>query len=331
MELPLVSIIVPAYNAEKYLKRALESIFLQTYKNIEIIVVDDGSADRTGEIARFFAEKGARYIRQENKGVAAARNTGIRTANGEYIAFLDADDMYAPEKIAKEVKFLKDHPEFDLVYCNTKHFFEEKPDVFYKLKRPFYSGEVFEKLLRGSFGQSNTVLIPKRIFEKVGFFDESSRHSEEWDMFLRIARAGYRVGFLGEDLVIMQMSNTSLSRFENQWEMKLHILQVFERLFASMPHEERIRYGSERILARSRFQLAIAYLAAGRKGECVHILSGLWRTPALSKSILYCPVLIFVLFVPAVILRGIVTKLWAIKQRRLFYGVLPPKPKSFSA
>src|SRR3990167_7556109 len=101
-----VSIIIPAYNAGKYIKGVLENLFLQTYRNIEIIVVDDGSTDNTEQIVKAYQNRGVRYIYQQNKGVAGARNAGIKEAKGELIAFLDADDFYLPEKIEKEVGFL---------------------------------------------------------------------------------------------------------------------------------------------------------------------------------------------------------------------------------
>ena len=99
---PLVTVIITAYNTEKYVKQAIESVIGQTYQHLEIIVVDDGSTDQTGTIAQSFGDK-ILYVRQENKGESGARNTGVMRATGEYISFLDADDYYVPEKIEKEV------------------------------------------------------------------------------------------------------------------------------------------------------------------------------------------------------------------------------------
>src|SRR6187549_3720033 len=108
-ERPLVSIIVPVYNGERYLRAALESIFAQTYRPLEVIVVDDGSVDDSGVIAQSFPE--VRYIRQENQGVAAARNHGIETARGEFYAFLDQDDLWTPEKLTVQISYLLNDPD----------------------------------------------------------------------------------------------------------------------------------------------------------------------------------------------------------------------------
>src|SRR5688500_924354 len=106
---PLVSVIIPVYNGARFLRAALESVFAQTYRPIEVIVVDDGSADDSGVIAQSFPE--VRYIRQENQGVAAARNNAIEAARGEFFAFLDQDDLWTPEKLRLQIEHLLDHPE----------------------------------------------------------------------------------------------------------------------------------------------------------------------------------------------------------------------------
>ena len=109
---PLVSIIIPAYNVEKYVQEAIDSALSQIYKDIEIIVVDDGSTDNTKKVLNPYIKKGQiHYIYQENKGLSSARNTGIRAAKGGYIAFLDSDDLFLPEKMQRQVDFLEKHQE----------------------------------------------------------------------------------------------------------------------------------------------------------------------------------------------------------------------------
>jgi len=113
-----VSTIIPAYNCERYIKETIESVLSQTYKDIELIIIDDGSTDRTGEIVRSFESK-VEYIRQsKNTGPSAARNRGIEKAKGEYIAFLDGDDVWMPTKIEEQIKLLESNKDIALVYSN---------------------------------------------------------------------------------------------------------------------------------------------------------------------------------------------------------------------
>src|SRR3989304_6831314 len=119
----LVSIIIPTYNCQKYIRQAIESALAQTYKNIEIIVVDDGSSDNTREeIDDLISEKKISYIYQANKGLPGARNTGIKQSKGEYLVFLDSDDIILPEKIMSQVGFMKEHPQVCLVYSRYQYF-----------------------------------------------------------------------------------------------------------------------------------------------------------------------------------------------------------------
>ncbi len=123
MQGPLVSVIVPVYNGERYLTKTIQSVLTQDYQPIEIIVVDDGSTDRTAEIVR--AQPNIHYIYQNNRGVSAARNTGIAAAQGEFLAFLDADDMWVPQKLSVQVSYLTQHPDVGFVYAYRRMIIEE--------------------------------------------------------------------------------------------------------------------------------------------------------------------------------------------------------------
>src|SRR5574341_1935425 len=113
-----VSAIIPVYNGEKYIEDAIRSVLTQTFSDLELIIVDDGSTDKTGEICKgFLSDSRVKYIYQENQGVSSARNTGIKRSNGEYVAFLDADDYWLPDKTEEQIKFLKIHKEFGMVHC----------------------------------------------------------------------------------------------------------------------------------------------------------------------------------------------------------------------
>lgn len=312
-----VSVIIPCYNAQEYIAQAIKSVLMQTYKNIEIIIVNDGSVDKSEKIIKSFQDRRIKYIKQKNSGVAITRNTGIKNATGKYIAFLDADDLYEKDKIEQELFFLKKHPGFDLVYCDMAHFYDGCPKKLFSHQGPRPQGEVFQDLLHQFFCQLNTVLIPKTIFDQVGAFDEKSRHSEEWDLYLRIARAGFRFGFLNKRLVKIRISKNSLSRFDNQWQMKKNNLAVFERLFSSMDEEERQRHSSDKIISKLKLKLAAAYLLVGKKKQSLEVLKSITLKNPLMKFLNTFFVIIIYL-IPVWCLKKFFNWVWKIKHKKLF-------------
>src|SRR6266568_3256879 len=174
---PLVSIIIPSYNAAPYIKEAVDSTLKQTYKKIEVIVIDDGSTDETKTVLGPYIKKGKIiYEWQENQGLASARNTGIKKSKGEYIALLDADDIFLPEKIARQAAYLSEHQECDICYCNLYHFWDESPDRLLKLNYSYFSeGEVLPNLVKKDFIAPLTMMIRRSVFERFGLFDPNFR------------------------------------------------------------------------------------------------------------------------------------------------------------
>lgn len=181
-----VSVIIPTYNRAKYIRRALESVLAQTYQDYEIIVVDDGSMDNTREILAEFEGK-IKYIVQKNQGSAAARNRGIQESKGEYIAFLDSDDIWIPEKLAEQVKILDTHEKIGIVYSRMP-IINEKGERL-GTKPAGVSGKNFKELLEvwGDLPTS-TVMTRKVCFDKAGMFDTALMTMQDIDMWLRIAR-----------------------------------------------------------------------------------------------------------------------------------------------
>jgi glycosyltransferase involved in cell wall biosynthesis len=184
-----VSIIIPAYNAEKTIARAVDSVLAQTYSPVEVIVVDDGSTDGTRGICESYGDK-ITYIHQTNKGVSAARNKGIQTASGEYIGFLDADDWYLPVKLEKMMPLFKKYPGTDLASCA---FWIEKKE---KTVRSPVAGKIsnHESLLslfsemakRNIIINTNTVIIQRSVFREVGYFNETFHFGEDLEFWARI-------------------------------------------------------------------------------------------------------------------------------------------------
>ena len=188
---PLVSIIIPNYNHARYLGDAVHSVLNQDYQNFEIIVVDDGSTDNSREVARQFGEK-IHYIYQENAGLSAARNTGIRVAKGSLIGVLDADDMYEPTFISTLVAVLESNPNADGVYCGYQ-FVDQENNLLPQIEnRPVPSNELYDALLDGNFFVPESVFLYRYVYDDVGLFDEALRACEDWDVWLRMTKK-YRI------------------------------------------------------------------------------------------------------------------------------------------
>jgi glycosyltransferase involved in cell wall biosynthesis len=197
MNRPLVSVIIPAYNADKFIKDALESVFAQDYEPLEIIVVDDGSTDSTAEIIKGFQHGGRTllYFYQENAGPSRARNLGIRAARGEFITFLDADDLWTPMKLQKQVDFMESNGEADLVFGDMQVFDSGGCTVdsaFSKHGHPpcDEQGKVvhaFHHLLQRNFVSTATVLLRKKCLNETGYFDEKLWYAEDYDLWLRFS------------------------------------------------------------------------------------------------------------------------------------------------
>ena len=212
IQMPKVSIIIPSYNSAQYIVETLQSVFAQTYKNYEIIVVDDGSIDNTKEVLRPYMGK-ITYIYKENGGPASARNVGIKHAQGEYIAFLDSDDTWLPEKLEKQVDYLKKHPEIGLVFTDCVRFDEKGLEEQRSKKYPlFKENYTMTDLFWGNFIPTLTVMTKREYLKEVGYFDENPKiqGSEDYDLWIRIAQefkicyisqalAKYRVSFKGHN------------------------------------------------------------------------------------------------------------------------------------
>jgi glycosyltransferase involved in cell wall biosynthesis len=186
---PAVTVIIPTFNRAAIVGRAIRSVLAQTFEDWELIVVDDGSTDGTEQAVKSFSDDRIKYVRHErNRGGAAARNTGIRCARGEYVAFLDSDDEWPPEKLEKELEvFRKSDPSVGFVYTGAITL-DESGKVL-KKHVPTRSGWVYEPLLaRNRIGSCSRVLIKKQAVEQVAGFDETLVSHQDWDLWLRLAK-----------------------------------------------------------------------------------------------------------------------------------------------
>ncbi len=186
-----VSVIIPAHNYGCYINEAIRSVLDQTFKDFELIMVDDGSTDNTQEVVNSFKDHRVKYIYQENRGVSAARNSGISAASGEYLAFLDADDIWLPQKLELQMRVMESAPLAGLVYSDIFYFDSATgvltESLFQTLNGPPPRGSVLERHVDEFFAHPSTWLVRRSVFNRVGLFDETQISAEDEDMLFRIA------------------------------------------------------------------------------------------------------------------------------------------------
>ena len=222
-----MSVIIPAYNCAGILSDTIDSVLKQTYGNIEIIVVDDGSTDGTGKVAEGYLESGkVRCYQQENGGPGAARNRGIQAARGEFLAFLDADDYLMDDSIEKRMALLAEVGDLELVYSNyitswsngevTTRFNRTYHEKYRSLCRAYVHGEVFEgspsEIFEIPFDfWTGTVLIARDLMERVGPFRTDISIGEDRDMWIRMSMIAGRIGYIGSPVACYNRSRSGLT------------------------------------------------------------------------------------------------------------------------
>lgn len=206
---PRVSIVIPTHNRSGIVRRAIDSVLAQTFTDLEILVVDDGSTDDTRAALAGYPER-VRYIHQENGGPASARNHGMRLARGQYIGFLDSDDAFLPRNVEAHLQVFDRHPEAGLVYCGIEILDKTGAHVKDVRPNPEDRGQVLERLIRYNFITSSTVLLRREAMEAAGTMDTTLWFAEDWYYWLRVA-SRYPVEFADEILVRYQRSAVSLS------------------------------------------------------------------------------------------------------------------------
>lgn len=203
-----VSVIIPAYNAERTLRETLESVLDQTYGDLEIIVVDDGSTDGTEASVKDYAEqRRIQYIKRENGGIAAGRNTGLRASTGKFVSLLDHDDLWDRNKIERQVKFIENSGA-DFIFCYVRRLGLDGKIHDFPVEK--IQADPLEDLLKHNMIYSSTTLFRRSVLEDVGFLDEDFRYNEDWDWYLRVASRA-RMVCMPETLVTRRDQPTSFS------------------------------------------------------------------------------------------------------------------------
>lgn len=208
---PTVSVIIPTYNRAHVLGRSIQSVLNQTYQDFELIVVDDGSSDNTEEVVRNFNDIRIKYIRHDkNRGLSAARNTGIKAARGQYIALNDDDDEWLPHHLEKSVSaFRKASPQIGVVYSGYLNREGGRETYVSAPKTARIETNVHASLLRGNFVGVGTAVMRRECFAKAGLFDECCPSAEDWEFWLRVAKY-YHFKYIDEPTVIKNETPGSL-------------------------------------------------------------------------------------------------------------------------
>ncbi len=272
---PLVSVIIPNYNYARYVGEAVESALAQTYPNIEIIVVDDGSTDASLESLSQFSDR-IKIVAQPNQGVCVARNQGVAGSNGVFVAFLDADDVWYPTKIEKQISRFDSEKGLGMVHVGVREV--NSSGVVLKERLEGMEGYVAEHLILfegegGVLGGGSGLMVPRKIFDEVNGFDTKMSTSADWEFFYRVA-AKNKVGFVPEILLDYRMHDSNMHSNVERFESEM--LYAFDKIRRNggMKRKRRCYGNLHKILAGSYFRAA-KYKQFGR-----HAMHSLLNKPS---------------------------------------------------
>lgn len=274
-----VSVIIPAYCVEKYIAATIQSVLNQTYQDFEILIIDDGSTDRTVEICRQFQDSRIQVISQLNRGPAGARNQGIRQSKGEYLAFLDGDDLWAPEKLEKQVAHLENSPSLGISICRSA-FIDEQGELLGIYQIPKLSGITpYHVLCRNPIGNGSVPVIRRAVFDEIRFpddafgkvedcyFDERFRRGEDIECWLRISlTTSWEIAGIAEALTLYRVNSSGLSaNMLKQLEDLEKVIAKVRSYASDSPIEEwakpakayYLRYIARRAITKQDGQMAV--------------------------------------------------------------------------
>jgi glycosyltransferase involved in cell wall biosynthesis len=296
---PIVSIIIATYNCRSWICEAVDSALAQSYPNCQVIVVDDGSKDGTGALLQERYDKAICYLHKENGGLSSARNLGLSYARGEYIQFLDADDILLPEKVAEHLAFLNQHPEVDVVYGDAITFQKEDQsdaqDWIYS--KHYRSGIVFEEMVREPWMLCHAALTRRRAIENItsyvlrgkGPFDESLSSSVDGDFWLRLAHSEARFHYLaGEPRCRYRHHGGNQSH--QRVSFSQNVLTMLDKIRVYVPDQktqERIQLN--RLIGKWKGVHGESMMLGGlRFAACKELATSLWLNPAKPWYRLFC-------------------------------------------
>ena len=258
---PGVAVVIITYHGDAYVEKAIRSVLDQTFTNLELCVVEDGSRDKTESIVDGFADARARYLWRPNGGLSAARNTGIAATSAPLIAFLDCDDWWHPEKIASQVRALEADPEIGLVYSEGVAVNENTGETLQILSDA--EGDILEKLLvrQCVAGSASSVIVRRSVIAEAGAFDESIKYAEDWECWLRLA-AVTKVARVSEPHIFLKRSQS----FGQQTDAIRKSVRAFLEA-AFLRHAPRFNNLRRRAFSQVEFVASIDFLDRGDRGN----------------------------------------------------------------
>jgi len=254
---PKVSVVIPCYNGQRFIKESIESVISQTYRELEIIVVDDGSTDQTAKIVVSIGDSRIKCLYTENKGVSSARNYGIKNSSGEFIALLDYDDLWLPGKIEEQVREIERSPDIALVY--SLFYVIDSLGKTIVQSSMVNSKDILEDLLviGNVIGPPSGTLIRNKIFNDIGGFDPKISTAADWDLWIRIA-FGYRVVLLPEYLFKYRVHGNNMHR--NIAVQEDDIAKILNKFFVFLPKTDRRSSLKSLSFSNAHLMLAKSYL-----------------------------------------------------------------------
>lgn len=296
---PTVSVVIPAFNAQAFIAETIDSILAQTYRDFEIIVVDDGSTDNTGELVRQFSPP-VRYIHTENSGPSHARNVGIRASQGRYVAFVDADDLWVPEKLETQIGFLESQPDMGFVFADMLMFRHDQvtlPSYFKSLKDPHVRAQIPDQsdfladptrlLLKCNVVPTGTVVVRKACLDQTDLFDERISNVEDLDLWIRLSLV-CKFGCIPQVLKKKRDHQGNISKNRHKaLEAALYMCKKLARDFPQFNEVYRDDY--LRRLCRHNGTLGYFYFSNGdMKRARPHLWRSLCHKPTARKAMLMC-------------------------------------------
>ena len=257
---PLITVIIPTYNRFQFLLEAVESVEAQSYPNLEIIVVDDGSTDETSSLSK---KDNLKYIFQENKGPSAARNTGAIAAKGDWLAFLDSDDLWTPKKLMKQWDALENNPDCKAVYTN-EIWIRNGVRINQCKKHKKYSGWIYPQCLPLCIISPSSILLHKKMWEEVGGMDESLPMAEDYDLWLRLS-AKHKFLFLDENLIIKRAGHSD--QLSIKWGIDRYRVTALLKMLNSPELSDELKELTRLELLKKSKVLAIGFKRHGKNEE----------------------------------------------------------------
>jgi glycosyltransferase involved in cell wall biosynthesis len=272
----LVSVIIPVYNRASLVERTIDSALNQTYANVEIVVIDDGSTDETPLVLARYAElypSQVRVIRQANAGQVVARNKGIAVARGEYMAFLDSDDTWHPTKLARQLPLFKNG--VGLVYSSIFEVDDDDRVLRAVPCEPNMRGYIYESLLVRNRMTGGSVVVTREALGQTGVFDTQLRAAENWDLWIRIAEK-FAVDYVDEPLINYRVHDSNMSRDESR--MREATSALLRKHFASPPSPDTPRHAAYlEAYANFYYRWGADMFASGDYSECRKKLRKCWE------------------------------------------------------